>query len=82
MPVDLRAVSDWAEPGTDWPAGTAPVSIGADVRYEGGVAISERFRFTVAVPWHAVSVASQSRAVACSRINDILALYLKVVVFS
>jgi hypothetical protein len=46
----LPAVYDWPEPGTNWPAGTAPVSIVAGVRYKGGVVFSERFIFTVAVP--------------------------------
>jgi hypothetical protein len=48
--VGLPAVYDWPEPGIHWPEGTAPVSIVAGVRYKGGVVISERFIFTVAVP--------------------------------
>jgi hypothetical protein len=48
--VELPAVYDWPEPGINWPEGTSPVSIVAGVRYKGGVVISERFSFTVAVP--------------------------------
>jgi hypothetical protein len=47
--VGLPEVYDWPEPGIDWQEGTAPVSIVAGVRYKGGVVISERFNFTVAV---------------------------------
>jgi hypothetical protein len=46
----LPAVYDWPEPGMSWQEGTAPVSIVAGVRYQGGVVISERFSFAVAVP--------------------------------
>jgi hypothetical protein len=48
--VDLPEVSDWPEPGDQWPEGTVPVSIVAGVRYSGGVVISERFAFAVVVP--------------------------------
>ncbi len=47
--ADLAAVCDWPEPGTCWPAGVAPVSIVAGVRFEKGVVLSERFDFSVRV---------------------------------
>jgi hypothetical protein len=48
--ADLDAVSDWPEPGTSWPAGVAPVSIVAGVRFAGGGVLTERFDFYVVVP--------------------------------
>jgi hypothetical protein len=48
--ADLAEVYDWPEPGDYWPAGRAPVSITAGVRFKGGVVIAERFSFGVVVP--------------------------------
>ena len=48
--ADLLAVCDWPEPGVCWPAGVAPVSIVAGMRYQGGATISEQFAFAVRAP--------------------------------
>jgi hypothetical protein len=48
--ADLEAVSEWPEPGTEWPEGVAPVSIVVGVRFVGGAVLSERFDFYVVVP--------------------------------
>ena len=45
--ADLPAVSDWPEPGINWPGGVAPVLIAAGVRYQGGQVISEEFPLAV-----------------------------------
>jgi hypothetical protein len=48
--AELPAVCDWPEPGDCWPAGTAPVSIVAGVRFQGGSLVAEQFPFAIHVP--------------------------------
>jgi hypothetical protein len=46
---DLPETYDCPEPGAYWPAGVAPISIVAGVRFRGGVVVAERFDFAVRV---------------------------------
>jgi hypothetical protein len=48
--ANLAAVSDWPTPGENWPAGVAPASVVAGVRFVKGQLVSERFNFAVKVP--------------------------------
>jgi hypothetical protein len=47
--ADLPETYDCPEPGASWPAGVAPVSIVAGVRFKGGLVVAERFDFAVRV---------------------------------
>jgi hypothetical protein len=50
--ADLPAVSDWPEPGVEWPeeGGVAPVSLAVGVRFPGGLVAGQRCNFAVSVP--------------------------------
>ncbi len=48
--ADLAAVTDWPAPGDVWPAGVAPASAVAGVRFTNGQTVAERFNFAVRVP--------------------------------
>ncbi len=47
--ADLLPVSDWPEPGDDWPEGTVPALIAAGVRFQGGQVVAGQFAFAVVV---------------------------------
>ena len=48
--AELWPVSDWPEPGYEWPEGAAPVSIATGVRFARGEVFAEQFAFAVVVP--------------------------------